>query len=134
MPYYNTYQTTPAAQKSLMEVDFTPIFLALLPLFLTMGAILGLQLEGRSFDSTSATGTNVTINLNTTSSDSSSSSDSGTDKLILRQKTSKFPKFFKNLQYFCFWKIVVNIVISELRPVSIFHGGIHEFFKFLIFF
>ena len=88
MPYYNTYQTTPAAQKSLMEVDFTPIFLALLPLFLTMGAILGLQLEGRSFDSTSATGTNVTINLNTTSSDSSSSSDSGTDKLILRQKTS----------------------------------------------
>ena len=87
MPYYNSYQTTPAAQKSLMEVDFTPIFLALLPLFLTMGAILGLQLEGRSFDSTS-TGTNVTINLNTTSSDSSSSSDSGTDKLILRQKTS----------------------------------------------
>ena len=89
MPYYNTYQTTPAAQKSLMEVDFTPIFLALLPLFLTMGAILGLQLEGRSFDSTStSTGTNVTINLNTTSSDSSSSSDSGMDKLILRQKTS----------------------------------------------
>ena len=36
MPYYHP-PTTPAAQKSMVEVDFTPLFLAILPLFLSLG-------------------------------------------------------------------------------------------------
>ena len=73
-PYYQ--YTTPAAQKAMMEVDFTPIFLALLPLFLTLGTLLGLQLQGTS----SSTTPDITVNVNATANSSggtSSDSSSG---------------------------------------------------------
>ena len=45
MPYHYQVTTTAAAQKAMMSVDFTPIFLALLPLFLSIGTLLGLGLQ-----------------------------------------------------------------------------------------
>ena len=65
----------PPPYKAVYDVDFTPIFLSLLPLFLVLGTLLGLLLSGLSLSSTS-TSTNTTapstiININSTSSSTS---------------------------------------------------------------
>ena len=39
----------PPAYKAVYEVDFTPIFLSLLPLFLVLGTLLGLPLTGLTY-------------------------------------------------------------------------------------
>lgn len=62
------------APKVMSEVDFTPIFLALLPLFLSIGTLLGLGLQGSS--TTTPTVPSISVNVNATSS--ASGGDSGT--------------------------------------------------------
>ena len=44
-----------SCQKAMMTVDFTPIFLSLLPLFLATGTLLGLALQNAETSSTSTT-------------------------------------------------------------------------------
>ena len=82
------HYTTPAAQKAMMDVDFTPIFLALLPLFLCVGALLG-----KSFDydyartiTTNTTIPDITISINntvTTGAAAADAADNNTQTLIL---------------------------------------------------
>lgn len=63
----------PPAYKAVYEVDFTPIFLSLLPLFLVLGTLLGLLLPGLSLTTTTTNSTtpSVTVNVNSTSSSTS---------------------------------------------------------------
>ena len=63
----------PTAYKAVYEVDFTPIFLSLLPLFLVLGTLLGLLLPGLSLTTTTTTtnAPSVTVNVNSTSSSTS---------------------------------------------------------------
>ena len=65
VPFHYTTTTPPQiSRKVLMDVDFTPIFLALLPLFLTLGTLLGLGLSGTS--SSSSTTPSITVSVNNT--------------------------------------------------------------------
>ena len=117
------HHTTPAAQKAMMDVDFTPIFLALLPLFLCVGALLG-----KSFDSdtartitTNTTIPDITISINNTvtaGSGDAAAADNNTQTLIL----------FTNGTYF-FPFLTGNIGIGTLGLGSIF-GGFFPFFGF----
>ena len=82
------HYTTPAAQKAMMDVDFTPIFLALLPLFLCVGALLG-----KSFDSdyartitTNTTIPDITISINntvTTGAADAAAADNNTQQTLI---------------------------------------------------
>ena len=63
-PPYHTPQhysaPAPPAYKAVYEVDFTPIFLTLLPVFLVLGTLLGLLLSGLNLSSTTTTNSNHT--------------------------------------------------------------------------
>ena len=121
------HHTTPAAQKAMMDVDFTPIFLALLPLFLCVGALLG-----KSFDSdtartitTNTTIPDITIYINNTGTTTGTGdtgtgagADNNTETLIL----------FTNGTYF-FPLLSGSIGIGTLGLGSIF-GGFFPFFGF----
>ena len=82
------HYTTPAAQKAMMDVDFTPIFLALLPLFLCVGALLG-----KSFDydyartiTTNTTIPDITISINntvTTGAADAAAADNNTQQTLI---------------------------------------------------
>ena len=66
---------SPPAYKAVYEVDFTPIFLTLLPVFLVLGTLLGLLLSGLNLSSTTITNStapSVSVNVNSSSSSTSS--------------------------------------------------------------
>ena len=79
-PSYNPPQSysppaPPPAYKAVYEVDFTPIFLTLLPVFLVLGTLLGLLLSGLNLSSTTITNSttpSVSVNVNSSSSSTSS--------------------------------------------------------------
>ena len=72
---YYYHHPTPAtpSYKTVMEVDFTPMFLALLPLFLCVGTLLGLGVQPSE---TAATVPSITVNVNASSSSGGSSGPS----------------------------------------------------------
>ena len=72
----------PPAYKAVYEVDFTPIFLTLLPVFLVLGTLLGLLLSGLNLSSTTVTNStapSVSVNVNSSSSSTSSVTSTGTN-------------------------------------------------------
>ena len=71
----------PPMGKTVVEVDFTPIFLALLPLFLTLGTLLGLQLQGTSSSSVAST-PNITVTVDNASSGSDASTTGNTTQIV----------------------------------------------------
>ena len=85
-PPYHTPQhysaPAPPAYKAVYEVDFTPIFLTLLPVFLVLGTLLGLLLSGLNLSSTTTTNSttpSVSVNVNSSSSSTSSVTSTGSN-------------------------------------------------------
>ena len=73
---------SPPAYKAVYEVDFTPIFLTLLPVFLVLGTLLGLLLSGLNLSSTTITNStapSVSVNVNSSSTSTSSVTSTGSN-------------------------------------------------------
>ena len=72
----------PPPYKAVYEVDFTPIFLTLLPVFLVLGTLLGLLLSGLNLSSTTVTNStapSVSVNVNSSSTSTSSVTSTGSN-------------------------------------------------------
>ena len=85
---------SPPAYKAVYEVDFTPIFLTLLPVFLVLGTLLGLLLSGLNLSSTTITNStapSVSVNVNSSSTSTSSVTSTGSNNT---NTNSILPIFF----------------------------------------
>ena len=78
-PYYDPSPSYSNSHKTMLDVDFTPLFLVFLPMFLALGTLLGLGLsQASSTTSTTTTTPNIIVNVNATANTATPSTTSST--------------------------------------------------------
>lgn len=109
------------ATKTMVEVDFTPLFLALLPLFLVAGTLLGLGLQGTS----SSTTPNITVNVNASTSTAGTTSTS-----TATNTTTIVPLVIYTNGTYSFPFLSGGLTLSGLSTSILGLGSLFNFFPF----